>query len=159
MEQPPDPTPGLTLAQASERYLAAKARKRSLRNDARILKHLQAAFGTDTPLADLTASRISAYREKRLATKVGKTRFLTAAAVNRPLALLRHLLRTAHDEWEVLPAVPKIRLEKEPKGRLRWLTEDEIRKLMDSCSKSRMRDLRSGVGVEINLDMNRSDSL
>jgi hypothetical protein len=26
-------------------------------------------------------------------------RRLTAAAVNRPLALLRHLLRLAHEEW------------------------------------------------------------
>ncbi len=63
-------------------------------------------------------------------TKLGKPeaeRLLTAAAVNRPLALLRHLLRTAHEEWEVLPAVPKIGLEKEPQGRLRWLTEDEIK--------------------------------
>jgi hypothetical protein len=44
---------------------------------------------------------------------------LSAAAVNRPLAVLRHLLRLAHEEWGVLDRVPKIRPEKEPQGRLR----------------------------------------
>src|SRR6185295_1489930 len=34
---------------------------------------------------------------------------LTAAGINRPLAILRHLLRIAHEEWEVLPVVPKVR--------------------------------------------------
>jgi integrase len=80
---------------------------------------------------------------------------LTAAAVNRPLALLRHLVRIAHEEWEVLPAVPKIRLEKEPQGRLRWLTEDEIKKLLQACGKSRNRDLRAAVTVAIKADLSR----
>ena len=53
-------------------------------------------------------------------------RRLTAAAVNRPLALLRHLLRLAYEEWEAIDNVPRIRLEKEPQGRLRWLTQEEI---------------------------------
>jgi len=152
----------LTLTEAAERYLASKARKRSLRNDERILNHLLSAFGTHIPLADLTASRISDYKAQRLATKVGPPkaeRLLTAAAVNRPLALLRHLLRTAHDEWEVLPAVPKIRLEKEPQGRLRWLTEDKIKKLLDACQMSRAHELRSAVVIAINTGLRRSELL
>src|SRR5262245_10914627 len=156
------PTCGITLAEATERYLATKARKRTLKNDERILNHLKSAFGADTALEDLTASRISEYKGTRLATKVGNSdaeRLLTAAAVNRPLALLRHLLRTAHEEWEILPAVPKIRLEKEPQGRLRWLTEDEIRKLLDACSKSRNRDLRAAVVVALNTGLRRSELL
>jgi hypothetical protein len=126
----PKPTSGMTLAEATERYLATKTRKRTLKKDERTLQHLESAFGVDTPIDDLTASRISEYKAKRLATKVGKPgaeRLLTAAAVNRPLALLRHLLRVAHEEWEALRAVPKIRLEKEPQGRLRWLTRTRSR--------------------------------
>jgi integrase len=160
--EPAKPTSGMTLAQAAERYLATKARKRTLKKDERILKHLKSAFGADTPLADLTASRISEYKATRLATKLGKPeseRLLTAAAVNRPLALLRHLVRIAHEEWEVLPAVPKIRLEKEPQGRLRWLTEDEIKKLLEACGKSRNRDLRAAVTVALNTGLRRSELL
>jgi hypothetical protein len=34
-------------------------------------------------------------------------RRLSTATVNRALALLRHLLRLAHEEWEVLDVVPR----------------------------------------------------
>jgi len=107
----------LTLLDGATRYLASKARKRSLDEDKRQLECLKVAFGADTPLADITSSRISEYKASRLNTASARTgRSLTAAAINRPLALLRHLLRLAHEEWEVLPTVPKIRLEKEPQG-------------------------------------------
>jgi hypothetical protein len=119
-------SPGITLAQATDRYLASKARKRTIEADRRQLDLLKAEFGAKTPLAEITARRISEYKAKRLAAvrKIGEgeaavERRLTAAAVNRPLALLRHLLRLAHEEWEAIDNVPRIRLEKEPQGRLR----------------------------------------
>jgi integrase len=134
VEQPKAPASGLTLYQAAERYLAAKARKRSVTNDRRILEHFKTEFGKDTALVEITASRISEYRAKRLAVTRGQgAQPLSPAAVNRPLALLRHLLRLACDEWEAIPAVPKIRLEKESQGRLRWLTPDEAAKLLEKC--------------------------
>ena len=72
-----------------------------------------------------------------------------SAAVNRPLALLRHLLRLAHEEWESIDNVPRIRLEKEPQGRLRWLTQEEIRRLLDACAKSKNKELRAAVIVAL----------
>jgi integrase len=62
---------------------------------------------------------------------------LTGATVNRALALLRHLLRLAHDAWELLEVVPRIRPEREPEGRLRWLTPEEASRLLDACRESR----------------------
>src|SRR2546422_9688580 len=56
---------GMTLAQACERYLAAKSRKRSLANDTRIVKHLKLEFGAETPPAEITAGRISEYKAGR----------------------------------------------------------------------------------------------
>src|SRR2546426_8089031 len=47
-------TPGISFGQACERYLAAKSRKRSLENDTRIVKHLKAELGADTPLGEIT---------------------------------------------------------------------------------------------------------
>src|SRR3989442_50300 len=53
---------GITFGEAVDRYLAAKARKRSLTEDTRILGHLKENLGKDTALADITASRISEYK-------------------------------------------------------------------------------------------------
>jgi integrase len=149
--------PGITLAQAADRYLATKARKRTVEADRRQLDLLKAEFGAETALAEITASRISEYKSKRLAAvrKFGNgeaavERRLTAAAVNRPLALLRHLLRLAHEEWEAIDEVPRIRLEKEPQGRLRWLTQEEIMRLLGAAAKSRNKELRAAVVVALN---------
>jgi len=88
---------GITLAQAVERYLAAKSRKRSVSEDRRILRHLKDYFGKDTLLAEITASRISEYKGRRLSTvrkiaqgETATDRPLAGATVNRALALLRH---------------------------------------------------------------------
>ena len=166
IEQPKPKPQGLTLAQAAERYLTTKARKRSLGEDKRILEHLKSALGMDTRLTDLTASRISEYKNSRLAAlrKSGAggdaiERRLTAAAVNRPLALLRHLLRLAHEEWEVLEVVPRVRLEKEPQGRLRWLSQEEINRLVDAAGKSRNKELRAAVVIALNTGLRLSELL
>jgi hypothetical protein len=132
-------TSSITLAEAFERYFKAKARKKasSLAEDERLSKHLLAEFGEQIPLAEITANRISQYQEKRLAvTKSRRGGKLAAATVNRPLALLRALLRLASRKWEVIAAAPVIELEKEPQGRLRWLTREEA-----TCRAPSLRDL------------------
>jgi integrase len=86
-------------------------------------------------------------------------RRLSAAAVNRPLALLRHLLRLAHEEWEAIDNVPRIRLEKEPQGRLRWLTQEEITRLLDAAAKSKNKELRAAVIVALNTGLRRGELL
>ncbi len=90
-----------------------------------------------TRVSQITAAKISAYKADRLGKKSERTeRSLPAAAVNRPLALLRCLLRLAVEEWEVLFLVPKIRLEKEPQGRIGWLEDYEEVRLLDACGES-----------------------
>jgi integrase len=140
---------GITFGQAAERYLATKSRKRSLVDDKRIIKHLKSVFGAETPLTEITASRISEYKAKRLGAvrTIGADgdaveRRLSAAGVNRPLALLRHLLRLAHDEWGELDSVPRIRIEKEPEGRLRWLMQEEAATLLEACRRGRVSKKR-----------------
>jgi integrase len=157
---------GITLAQAADRYLVSKARKRTIEADRRQLELLKAEFGAETPLAEITARRISEYKARRLAAvrKIGEgektvERRLTAAAVNRPLALIRHLLRLAHEEWEAIDNVPRIRLEKEPQGRLRWLTEVEITRLLDAAAKSRNKELRTAVILGLNTGLRRGELL
>jgi integrase len=157
---------GITLDQAVDRYLAAKSRKRSLSEDRRILGHLKDYFGKDTPLAEITASRISEYKGHRLSTarKIGDgesaiERPIAGATVNRALALLRHLFRLAHEEWELLDAVPRIRMEREAEGRLRWLTPEEATSLLDACRKSRNEHLTDLVEFALFTGMRRGEVL
>jgi integrase len=152
--------------QAAERYLATKARKRTLEADRHQLDLLKAEFGGETPLTEITAGRISEYKAKRLASvrKIGEgeaavERRLSAAAVNRPLALLRHLLRLAHEEWGELDVVPKIRTEREPQGRLRWLTREEATKVLSACKKSRNAALADLVEFSLFTGIRRGEAL
>jgi integrase len=62
--------------------------------------------------------------------------------LTRPSAL------TWMKEWEAIENVPRIRLEKEPQGRLRWLTQEEITRLLEA--KSRNKELRAAVILALN---------
>jgi integrase len=89
----------------------------------------------------------------------GQPARLSAATINRPLALLRHLLRLAHEEWGMIDAVPKIRGEKEPQGRLRWLTQEEATKLLTACKKSRNSTLADLVEFCLFTGIRRGEAL
>jgi len=156
----------MTLVQAFEKYFEAKARKKSLAEDKRLAEHLKAHFGTTTRLRDITASKIAAYTGKRLsATSVrrkdadGQPARLSAASINRPLALLRHLLRIAAVQWEVIPKVPVVRLEKEPEGHIRWLEPDEEARLLKACAESKNPDLLPIVTVALETGLRKGELL
>jgi integrase len=131
----PDPVSTVTIGQSLNRLLDLKVKKQTVGQYQRMAEHLMAYFGADTPLSQLTADRISEYKAKRLAMKRGE-QGLTAAAINRPLALLRHLLRQAK-KWKLLVEVPDVELKKEPQGRLRWLKPEEATRLLEACRQSR----------------------
>ena len=50
--------------------------------------------------------------------------------INRALETVRHVLNVARDDWGWIARVPKIRMLKEPKRRVRFLTEEEADRLM-----------------------------
>src|SRR3989442_14108160 len=84
----------MSLGEAITLYLEAKARKRSLAEDDRVLTTFRDLWGADTPLAQITAAKISAWQAealRRTATNHGQT--VAPATINRALAALRHLLR------------------------------------------------------------------
>jgi len=124
----PDPSPTVTLGTALDRYACATAphrrSKRARQREAQFLRLLGEQIGRETPLADLTAARIAAYREDRI--RAGRS----PATVDRYLAILRAVLRMAHFEWEVLTDVPRITLHRSTSHRVRWLTEDEEQRLL-----------------------------
>ena len=58
---------------------------------------------------------------------------------------------------ELLAAVPKIRLEKEPQGRIRWLEPDEEARLLDACSKSQTKHLLALVTVAMETGLRKGE--
>jgi integrase len=59
-----------------------------------------------------------------------KLKVAAKPTVNRYLALVRAILRRARDEWEWLDRTPKVRLFKEPAGRERSITSEQVRALL-----------------------------
>ena len=133
-DTPPAPATPKTLGEVAQDYLDFKRGKgkRSIRQDEQILTKLKARLGAGTLLAGLTAQRIAQYDRDRVVEKSKLGRPVTPSTVNRELAILRHLLRLA-EEWGYIDKVPKIRLAREPEGRLRFLAEDEIPRLLAAC--------------------------
>ena len=55
--------------------------------------------------------------------------------INRALETVRHVLNVARDDWGWIARVPKIRMLKEPKRRVRFLKEEEADRLMSALPK------------------------
>jgi integrase len=147
--------PPKTFAEVAEEYLATKRAggKRSLRSDERHLHRYTAEFGAETPITEITAQRVAAYARRRTAeTSARLKRAISPSTSNRELSTLRHLLRLA-EEWGYIPRAPKVRLWREPRGRVRWLTAPEVDRLLAACQKSRSPHLASIVTVALNTGM------
>lgn len=56
---------------------------------------------------------------------------MTPATVNRMLEVVRAILRKAHKEWEWLNNVPMVRIRREDNQRIRWLTFNEAKRLLN----------------------------
>ena len=76
-------------------------------------------------LSDITRDFVDDITQYRLDEGVSN------ASVNRLLALLRSIIRKAHYDWEWIDRIPKVRLLPEPKRRIRRITSDEARSLLD----------------------------
>ncbi len=94
-------------------------------------------------LADLTkalvAEKIEKLAARKMKLKSGKEKPMSPARVNRYIAALSHACTIAVNEWEWLEHHPmqKISRMKEPRGRVRFLDDDERRRLLEACQKSK----------------------
>ncbi len=71
--------------------------------------------------------------DRALVDRIAEAKKLEASpsTANRYLALLRAILRMARDEWEWIDKVPRVRLYPEPKKRVRWITHEEAKHLLN----------------------------
>lgn len=89
----------------------------------------------DHVLADLTPARITEARERLALAPMTGGRLRSDATINRYLAALSTVLATAAKSWVWIETSPMRRVEKrkEPRGRVRFLSEEERIRLLAAC--------------------------
>jgi len=125
--------PQRTWQEAVVRYLTSKSHLRSFRDVQRICRGLDPYLGSRA-LHQITGDVIWTIAQGEL--KRGNA----TATVNRYLALVRGLLRTARDEWQWIESIPKVRLLPGEVERDRWLTRDEAGRLI-ACAAPHLASL------------------
>ena len=117
--------PGIFVwQQAVMRYLEEATDKRSLSDDRDHLRKLDAYLRSQRLDAiDMTALQ-PFIRDRKVTDGVSN------ATVNRALEIVRRILNVAHQEWRWLRGVPKIRMLKEPRRRVRFLRREEADRLI-----------------------------
>jgi integrase len=100
------------------------------------LENFRDYFGESTLLANIKYMHLETYRN-HLRQKITKNKTIRAdASVNREMSCLHHIFTKAA-EWEMIEQNPfdkgKSLILKENNKRMRFLTEDEIRSLLENC--------------------------
>ena len=111
-----------TWDEAALLWLTEKADKKSIESDKVILRFLTPIL-RGKYLDEITRADIVKIGEER-------KRATSPSRANRYLALLRAILNRAVKIWEWLDKAPAVTLYKEPKRRIRYLTPDQIQRLM-----------------------------
>lgn len=90
-------------------------------------------------MSDITPFQISDLKSELLAADTVRETKRSPATVNRYLAALSHVFTYAVRELGWLPSNPLLRLkkEKEPRGRIRFLSDDERKALLEACKLQR----------------------
>jgi integrase len=109
-------------------------------------------------LADITPPVLVEYRDK-LTQGEGKQR--SPATINRYLAVLSHVFTVAVREWYWLDDNPiqKVNKPKEPRGRIRYLSDEERTHLLDACKVSRNPYLYTVVVLALSTGARRGELL
>lgn len=117
--------PRYTWQQAVERWLLEKdGEKVTLHDDRNHLRWLHEHL-YDLYLDEINRDTIDRITLARLKEGVSH------ATVNRLLAVVRAILKRAERDWEWLNKAPHVRLLPEPKKRVRWLTQQEAKRLLN----------------------------
>lgn len=118
-----------TIAQNYLEYSKAHKKDFAYRADKRVAENWEKFF-EGKHFNQITLQDIEQYKTWRLGTKVQN------ATVNRELALFKAVVNRAVQMGILMPnPLQKIKLLKEPAGRIRYLSPDEILKLIEVCRR------------------------
>ena len=151
-----------TLKDAIERYLKLPiVRERKTFHDKKsYLEWWKKELGNYF-LADLTPSVVAEKRDKLLNQKTRRGTSYSPASVNRYLAALSHLCGVAVKEWGWLELNPVSYIAKprEPRGRDRYLSDGERKRLLNAVRKSDSPYLYPIVLLALSTGMRRGEIL
>ncbi|MCH8079874.1 MAG: site-specific integrase [Proteobacteria bacterium] len=141
-----------TLAEAIDRYKdSVLPAKRDHKKQSAQLDWWRNELGAYT-LADVTPSLLGEARDT-----LSKGR--SPATVVRYIAALSHVFTIAVNEWEWLENNPmrKVRKPKEPRGRVRILSDDERKALLEACKNSNNQYLHAIVVLALSSGMRQGE--
>lgn len=151
-----------TLTDAIQRYIknVLPTKPKSERDQAVQLKWWQENLGSYS-LADVTPALIAAQREKLAQGFTVRKTIRSQATVNRYLAALSHVFTIAVKEWGWLEDNPlrKVTKMKEPRGRVRFLHDDERERLLTACKESDSKVLYLAVVLALSTGARRMEIL
>lgn len=117
-------------------------------------------------LADVTPGLITEHREALEREQVKrpdhkKARRRSPATVNRYLAALSHAFTVATNEWQWATSNPvrKLRKRTEPRGRVRYLSDEERSRLIEVCRRGPNRMLHPIVILALATGMRKAEIL
>lgn len=114
---------------AVKRYLSEKADKRTIEHDKSMLRW-SSQYLKGKALSEITPDVIeNIIEERRTGHSTRTVNGVSNATINRHMEAIQRVLNCAI-AWEWIQSAPKIRKMKESAGRLRWLTKDEISRLL-----------------------------
>lgn len=129
-----------TLTEAIDRYIKIQLPRKGsqMSNQKAQLLWWKQTLGVYL-LSDVTPSLIAESRDKLADQPTHQSEKRSPATVNRYLAALSHVLTIATNEWGWLEDSPmrKVNKLREPRGRVRFLSDDERERLLEACRKSK----------------------
>lgn len=144
----------MAFSKALDRYeleISSRKRPNTKAREITSANRLRESFN-GLSLKEITPALVAAFRDKRL-QKVGPS------TLQKDLALLSHLYTIARTEWalEINNPVAFVRKPRKPEGRLRFLSKDEARNLLEICKKSRNEKLYHYVQLLLHTGMRPSE--
>ncbi len=151
-----------TLSDLIDRYIAdvLPTKPKMLNEQTRQLLRWKKELGCYL-LSDISPSLIAEVRDRLLAEEGRPGIRRSPSTVVRYMAALSHAFTIAVKEWAWLDSNPvnKVRRPKEPRGRVRFLNDDDLFRLLDACEQSKTRNLYPIVMLAVSTGMRLGEIL
>jgi integrase len=131
-----------TLAQLIDRYIKDVLPKKTQNKRTQSIQKKQLEWWKDNLgsylLSDITPALIAEYRDKLGSEEIREGVLRSPSTVVRYMAALSHAFTIAMREWLWVEDSPmrKVTKPKEPRGRVRYLSDNERKRLLKACKES-----------------------